>query len=61
MKFEYAHKNRLSNDMQIDTEATNRLFKIFCVKSENDYLIGYIQEHSHDPFGFLTFSQLQVK
>ncbi len=67
IKYELRHKNRFSTDHLIDVIAAKRVFKTLEVFSKDeykslpdDYIHGFIQEISLDPFGFLLFSNLQV-
>ena len=61
IKYEYKHKDKISCDIFRDTEATKNLCDFLCVKlNEFDYLNGFVQEHSYNPFGFLLMSQIQV-
>ena len=62
IKHECLHQNKITSDIFRDTEASKNLCDLLCVQLNiNDYLQGFVQEHSYNPFGFILMSQIQVK
>ena len=61
IKFEANHVDRISNDINIDTIASKRLYSYMCEQlTGNDHIKGFVHHHSTDPFGFLLMCQIQV-
>jgi hypothetical protein len=61
IKYEHEHRNRIATDVFVDADAAKRLCNKLCfVYDQNSILKGYIQEISHDPFGVLLISEIQV-
>ena len=61
IKHEFKHKDKLNNNMDVDTAATKRLYERLARKfTDSDHIIGFVHDHMHDPFGCLLISQLQV-
>ena len=61
IKYQYQHKDKLSNDIYKDIELTKKFFVSLAIPpSSINGLEGYVQEIVHDPFGFLLISDIQV-
>lgn len=60
MKSEYLRQNRISTDVYHDANTAKIVHSSYYKKIYDDGLIGYIQEISLDPFGFLLISDIQV-
>ena len=61
IKYQYQHKDKLSNDIYKDIELAKNFFISLAIPpSSMNGLKGYIQEIVHDPFGFLLISDMQV-
>lgn len=59
MKHEYIHQNKASNDFIKDLEITKKIYDNVCQSSSS--IKGYVQEIHCEPFGYILFSDLQVK
>ena len=62
MKYEFAHRNRLSTDHQKDIQASKKLCENLLnhVNGQTSSLKGLIQLISQNPFGFIMCSNIQV-
>jgi hypothetical protein len=58
MKYEIDHENRLSTELMTDCLATKKIYDEIC---EGHIMKGMVQEIMFIPFGFLLFSEIQVK
>jgi hypothetical protein len=60
IKSEFLHQNRISNDIFHDAQSAKIIHDNYYKKVFRDGLLGFIQEISLDPFGFLLISDIQV-
>ena len=60
IKYEEIHKDRLSTKLVDDAEAAKTVFDMFCLKTYNEGIDGYIRNISVNPFGILLLCDLQV-
>jgi hypothetical protein len=60
IKYELKKENLLcSRDIFRDIESSKTLFESLSIPNESNFN-GYIKEISHDPFGYLLLSYIQV-
>jgi hypothetical protein len=60
MKSEFFHRFRISSDVFIDSIAAKTVFDEIAFKVSGK-IKGYLSNLGLDPFGFLLFSEIQVK
>ena len=60
MRSEFNHRFRISSDIFIDAIATKTVFDEIALKTAGN-ITGYIGYIGLDPYGFLLFSEIQVK
>ena len=60
IKYEFVHRNRISKDIFVDSNAAKVLSEYLCLELENKDVNGYVQQINQNPFGMLLFSEIQV-
>ena len=62
IRYEFKHRDRISRDILIDSQAAKSICEHLCIHpSKEGELKGFVQQINQDPYGMLLTSSIQVK